>query len=117
MQYLLMIYDVEAGWKQMPQAERDERMAGYAAFTTDLQNAGKLVGANRLAPLSAASTVRVRNGQTQVTDGPYAETREQLGGYYLIEAKDIAEARAIAARIPSAHSGAVEVRPIHKDMP
>ena len=115
MQYLLIIYDVEAGWGAMPEAERNQRMAEYNSLTADLKTRGKLVGANRLAPTHTASTVRVRNGATQVTDGPYAETREQLGGYYLIEAADIAEARAVAARIPSARGGAVEVRPLHQE--
>ncbi len=115
MQYLLLIYDSEAGWKDIPPADQARLMADYNAFTADLKAKGQLVGANRLAATTTASTVRVRSGATQVTDGPYAETREQLGGYYLVEAKDLAEARAIAARIPSARYGSIEVRPLFQE--
>jgi hypothetical protein len=112
MQYLCLIYDNEKGWADMPQAEGQRIIAEYNKFTTDLQASGKLVGSNRLQSTANATTVRVRDGKTQLTDGPFAETREQLGGYYLIEAKDLDEATKIAAKIPSARYGSIEVRPI-----
>jgi hypothetical protein len=111
-QYLLLIYDNEHQFEAQPKAELDRIMADYTAFTADIQRSGHMVGANRLQPVATATTVRVRNGKTQITDGPFAETREQLGGYYLIEAKDLDEATKIAARIPSARLGSIEVRPI-----
>jgi hypothetical protein len=85
----------------------------YGAFTQSIQQNGNFVGGERLQPTATATTVRVRDGKTLTTDGPFAETKEQIGGFYLIEAKDIDEAIAIAARIPSARYGCVEVRPIH----
>ena len=113
MQYLLLIYDAEKQFAQLPAAELGTLMADYNKFSTDIKASGHLVGANRLQPVSNATTVRVREGKTQITDGPFAETREQLGGYYLIEAKNLDEATAIAARIPSAKLGSIEVRPIY----
>jgi hypothetical protein len=113
MQYLLLIYDEEKQWAQLPAAETGKLIAAYDAFSADVKASGHLVGANRLQPVSNATTVRVRSGKTQITDGPFAETREQLGGYYLIEAKNLDEATAIAARIPSAKLGSIEVRPIY----
>ena len=87
-------------------------MAGYRAFTQDIIANGKFKAADRLQPTTAATTVRVQGGKTLVTDGPFAETREQLGGYYIVEAVDLDDAIAIAARIPTAGRGCVEVRPI-----
>jgi hypothetical protein len=113
MQYLLLIYDAEKQFAQLPATELGALMADYNKFTTDIRATGHFVGANRLQPVSNATTVRVREGKTQITDGPFAETREQLGGYYLIEAKNLDEATAIAARIPSAKIGSIEVRPIY----
>jgi hypothetical protein len=84
----------------------------YVEFTKSIVQAGQFKAADRLRPVSTASTVRVRNGKVLVTDGPFAETREQLGGYYLIEGKNLDEALAVAARIPSAKHGSIEVRPI-----
>lgn len=112
MQYLLMIYENERILGEMPTADRDAVMGEYFAFTRSLRETGKLLGGNPLKPVATATTVRVRDGRAVVTDGPFAETKEQLGGYYLIEATDLDEARAIAARIPSAKWGSIEVRPI-----
>lgn len=112
MKYLCLIYHDETRWDRM---SKDEATAGYGkyrAFTNDIQASGHYVNGNPLKPTSTATTVRVRNGAISTTDGPYAETKEQLGGYFLVEAKDIDEAVAIAARIPVGENGAVEVRPI-----
>ena len=112
MQYLLMIYRNEAELGGMTAADRQKMMADYGAFTQSIIQSGNFKAADRLQPTSTATTVRVRDGKTLTTDGPFAETREQLGGYYMVEAKDLDEAMAIAARIPSARVGAIEVRPI-----
>lgn len=88
----------------------------YMEFTKSIVQAGNFKAGDRLKPVSAASTVRVRNGKAAITDGPFAETREQLGGYYLIEAKNLDEATAIAARIPGARFGSIEVRPVYPPM-
>jgi hypothetical protein len=112
MQYLLLIYAEESQWGTMSEAERGKMMSEYGAFTEAIQKSKNYVGGNRLQPTSSATIVRVRDGKTAKTHGPYAEAREQLGGYYLVEAKDLDDACAIAARIPGARHGAVEVRPI-----
>jgi hypothetical protein len=112
MQVLLMIYSEEAGWGRMSEAERNGAIAAYNAYTEALIQAGAMQGANRLAPSAMAHTVRVAGGAPQVLDGPYAETREQLGGYYLLEVEDMAAALRWAARCPGAAHGVVEVRPI-----
>lgn len=112
MNYLLMIYGNEAQEAAMSEAALGEMHQAYVEFTKSIVQAGQFRAGERLRPVSSASTVRVRNGKTAITDGPFAETREQLGGYYLVDAKDLDEAIAIAARIPSAHTGSVEVRPI-----
>ena len=112
MKYLCLIYDVESGWATMPKAEADAIMGEYRAFTESIQKSGHHVGGNQLQPTSAATTVRVRNGKVSATDGPFAETKEQLGGYYMIEAKDLNDAIQVASRIPSAKVGSIEVRPI-----
>ena len=112
MQYLLLIYTQESEWGTMSEAERGKMMSEYMSFTQGIQRSNSYVGGNRLQPTSAATTVRVRDGKTTKTHGPYAETREQLGGYYLIEAEDLDRACAIAAEIPGARHGTVEVRPI-----
>jgi hypothetical protein len=112
MQYLLLIYDPEKHWQTMAEPQRNELFAGYMKFTQDIKTSGHYVGGNALQPTHTATTVRVRDGKTSTTDGPFAETREQLGGYYLIEAKDLDEATKIAARIPSSAFGSIEVRPI-----
>lgn len=112
MQYLLMIYSDEAKGAKATKAEIDQMHAAYGAYTEALIKAGVMVGGNRLRPSSTASTVRVAAGKTAVLDGPYAETKEQLGGYYLIEAPDLDSALKWAARCPGASLGAMEVRPI-----
>jgi hypothetical protein len=112
MQYLLLIYDAEKEWAAMPEAERNKMFGDYMAFTNDIKASGHYRAGDALQPVHTATTVRVREGKTSTTDGPFAETREQLGGYYLIEAKDLDEATRIAARIPSARIGSIEVRPV-----
>ena len=108
MQYMLLIYSNENG-----AAEGDpDVLKRYGTFTEDVRENGKLVTADRLQPTAAATTVRIRNGETLVTDGPFAETKEQLGGYYLVDAADMDEALKIAKRIPSARYGSIEVRPV-----
>lgn len=112
MQYLLLIYDNEKLWADMPKTESASMFAQYTEFTRGIKASGHFVAGDALQPIATATTVRVRDGKTTTTDGPFAETREQLGGYYLVEAKDLDEAVAIAARIPSAKIGSIEVRPI-----
>lgn len=114
MQYLLLIYENEARYEKMGEAELGKLLGEYRAFSQSIIEGGQLRAGDALQPTSTATTVRVRDGKIAVTDGPFAETREQLGGYYLIEAKDLDEAVAIAARIPSARVGSIEVRPIQK---
>lgn len=109
MQYLLMIYAEEGGWNKMPEAAQRE---GQNAYTDALRKAGILLGSNRLRDTADATTVRITGGKTKVQDGPFAETKEQLGGYYLIEAKDLDDAIAWAARCPGAAHGTMEVRPV-----
>ena len=112
MQYLLTLYAEETGWERMTKEEQQKGMAAYAAYTEALKQAGALKGSNRLQPISTATTVRTTNGKTQVLDGPYADTKEQLGGYYLIEAPDLDAALSWAARCPGSQHGVIEVRPI-----
>jgi hypothetical protein len=112
MQYLLLIYTNEAEYDARPQAEVAKTMAEYGTFTQGIVQSGNFKGGERLRPVATATTVRVRNGKTMTTDGPFAETREQLGGYYMIDAKNLDEATAIAAKIPGAQFGCIEVRPI-----
>ena len=112
MQYLLMIYSNQAEVSKMDAATGQKMMEEYGAFTQSIVQSGNFKAGDRLQPTTTATTVRVRDGKTLTTDGPFAETREQLGGYYLVEAKDLDTALAIAARIPSARYGSIEVRPI-----
>ena len=112
MQYLLLIYSNEVEYNARPQAEVAQTMADYGTFTQGIVQNGNFKGGERLRPISSATTVRVRNGKTMTTDGPFAETREQLGGYYLVEAKDLDTALGLAARIPGAKTGSIEVRPV-----
>ena len=112
MQYLLMIYSKEGAWEKMSPAEQQQGLAAYNAFTEALKKSGALAGRNRLRGASTATTVRVANGKPQVQDGPYADTKEQLGGYYLIDVADIDAALAWAGRCPGASHGIVEVRPV-----
>lgn len=112
MQYLLLIYANEAEMAARSSADTQAITAEYTEFTKGIIQGGQFKGADRLKPTSTASTVRVRNGKVMTTDGPFAETREQLGGYYMVEAKNLDEAIAIAARIPGAKNGSIEVRPV-----
>ena len=112
MQYLLLIYGNEKDFDKLTHAERQGVTREYTEFTKSIAQSGHLRGGNELQPVASARTVRVRDKKRTVTDGPFAETKEQLGGYYLIEAKDQDEAIAVAARIPSVRWGSIEVRPI-----
>jgi hypothetical protein len=112
MQYLLMLYSEEGGWNQLTKEQQDQGMAAYRAYTEALQKAGVLKGSNRLQPTSAATTVRLANGKPHVLDGPYVESKEQIGGYYLIDVADLDAAISWAARCPGAGHGTVEVRPV-----
>jgi hypothetical protein len=112
MKYLCLIYDEEKKLNQMPKTEGEAFMGEYFGFTEGIKKSGHYLGGNALQPVQTATTVRVRNGKVSTTDGPFAETQEQLGGYYLIEAKDLNDALQVAAKIPSARIGSIEVRPI-----
>jgi hypothetical protein len=112
MQYLLLIYRNEAELGKASQADRKQMMADYGAFTQSIIQSGHFKAGDGLQPTTTATTVRVRDGKILTTDGPFAETREQLGGYYLVEAKDLDTAIGIAARIPGAKAGSIEVRPV-----
>ena len=112
MQYLLMIYRSEAELGKMTDADRQKMSTDYGAFTQSIIQSGHFKAGDGLQPSTTATTVRVREGKVLTTDGPFAETREQLGGYYLVEAKDLDAAIGIAARIPGAKDGSIEVRPI-----
>ncbi len=113
MQYLLIIYAEEKKMAATPEAELGKIVAEFNAYTKSIVESGNFVASGRLQPTSTATTVRVREGKTLTTHGPFAETREQLGGYYLVEARDLDEALALAARIPGARYGSIEVRPLH----
>ena len=115
MKYLCLLYADETGYPRLPKAEADQWMARFAAFTDEIKKSGHFVASNRLQPTHAATTVRVRDGKLSATDGPFMETKEQLGGYYLIEARDLNDAIQVAGKIPGALYGSVEVRPI-RDM-
>ncbi|HLY90903.1 MAG TPA: YciI family protein [Acetobacteraceae bacterium] len=112
MQYILLIHSNEAAVKSAPKEATERMHAAYMAYTEALARAGVVVGGNRLRPSSATTTVRLVDGKTQVLDGPYAETKEQIAGYYLIEVPDMDAALSWAARCPGANGGAIEVRPI-----
>jgi hypothetical protein len=112
MKYLCLIYDEEKKLSSMSKTEGDAMMGEYFAFTEDIKKSGHYLGGNALQPVHTATTVRVRNGKVSTTDGPFAETQEQLGGYYLIEAKDLNDAIQVAQKIPSSRIGSIEVRPI-----
>jgi hypothetical protein len=112
MQYLLLIYGDQNGWESMSEEERGQVFQDYGTFTQELENSGSMVGGNALQPTQTATTVRVRNDETLTTDGPFAETKEQLGGYYLVDVNSIDEALEWAAKIPGARHGSIEVRPV-----
>jgi hypothetical protein len=112
MQYLLMIYVNEEGWTQLTPAEQEQGVAAYMAYTETLRKAGALVGVNRLAQSASAARVRVDDGKPRVLNGPYADSKEQLGGYYLIDVPDLDTAISWAARCPGASHGVIEVRQV-----
>jgi hypothetical protein len=112
MQYLMLLYASESTFNTLTPEQQKAGVEQYSRFTEEIKHNGKWVNSNRLAPVASATTVRVRDGKRVVTDGPFVETKEQLGGYYLIEAKDLDEAIAIAARCPGAEHGTIEVRPV-----
>jgi hypothetical protein len=112
MQYLMLIYQNEAEFAKATEKELTPMYQEYGKLRDELAAGGKFIGGNQLQPTGTATTVRVRDGKRAVTDGPFAETKEQLGGYFLVDAKDLDEAIAIAGRIPSARTGSIEVRPI-----
>jgi hypothetical protein len=111
MRYLLLIYTAEASEPPSPEV-RESEMKAYGVFTEDIRKRGLMQAGEALEPTSTATTVRVQDGRTVTTDGPYAETKEALGGFYLVDARDLDEAIELAARIPAAKHGAIEVRPI-----
>lgn len=112
MQYILLIYANEAGWAEATPAQQEQGMAAYRAFTEALAKAGVLTSRNRLQPTSTATTVRLVNDKAQVLNGPYPDTKEQLGGYFIIDVPDLDAALSWAARCPGASHGIVEVRPV-----
>jgi hypothetical protein len=112
MKYLFLIYEDEQLAQKMPKAEIDQVNAEYFAFIEDTEKSGNLLAGDPLQPTHTATTVRVRKGKTTMTDGPFAETKEQLGGYFLVEAADLNEAIKLASKIPAVRTGSIEVRPI-----
>jgi hypothetical protein len=118
MRYALLIYANEQEWASQSEEQSQAQFDEYMAFTKDIVDRGIQKGGEALQATSTATTVRVRDGQTMTTDGPFAETKEQLGGFYVVECKDLDEAIELAARIPDARSGSVEIRPVMEiDMP
>ncbi len=115
MQYMLLIYGSGDSWQTLTPEQQQEIGAAYFAFTEELQGAGKMVGGDALQPITTATSVRVRNGETLTTDGPFAETKEVLGGYYLIDVDTLDQALEWAAKIPGAAHGTIEVRPVVTD--
>ena len=115
MEYLALIYADESVWERMPAAERESAYEQYAEFSRAARDAGVLVGGNELGSTSSATTVRVRDDELLVSDGPYAEVKEALGGYFIINCQSLEDALDWAARIPAAEHGAVEIRPVHVD--
>jgi len=112
MQYLCLIYEDEKSWQKLPPAESEKIQGEYHAYTESIKQGGQLVDGNALQPTHTATTVRMRQGKLTTTDGPFAETKEQLGGYYLLKARDLNEAIQLAAKIPGARFGSIEVRPV-----
>ncbi len=112
MKYLCLIYDDEKKMEAMSKSDSDAFLGEYFAFTEGIKKSGHLLGGEALQPVSTATTVRIRNGKISTTDGPFAETKEQLGGYYFINARDLNDAIQVAAKIPSARYGSIEVRPV-----
>lgn len=117
MQYLLLLYSDESGWDTLSSEEQEQAVGAYNAYTEALKEAGVHAGSNRLGPSESATRVRVEDGRSQVLDGPYADSKEQLGGYYLIDVPDLDAALSWASRCPGAHHGTVEVRPVWATAP
>ena len=112
MKYLLLIYENEADFANLSEAEGNKIFAEYMDYTKGIKKNGNYIGGEALQPVATATTVRQRNGKTLTTDGPFAETKEQLGGFFLVEAKDLDEAIKLAGGIPAVRNGSIEVRPI-----
>ena len=112
MRYMLLIYESEGAWAGMSEEEQGKAYGEYMSFTDDIKAKGQYISGAPLQPVATATTVRVKDGKAISTDGPFAETREQLGGYYLVEAKDLDEAIGLAKRIPAARMGSIEIRPV-----
>lgn len=112
MKYMLLIYHDELVWNELGESERQQIYGEYRNLREQLQSGGQYLDGSQLQPATTATSIRIRDGEELVTDGPFAETHEQLGGYFLIEARDLDEAIAVAKRIPSARMGAIEVRPL-----
>jgi len=112
MKYMLLIYQDEQVWNGRTEPERQQIYEEYRQLIEELKSKGKYLAGDQLQPAITASTVRVRDGKQMITDGPFAETREQLGGFFLIDARDVDEAKRIAAQIPSARMGSIEIRPV-----
>ena len=112
MQYLLLIYDSEATWEKMSPTDQAKMYEEYGKFTNEIKAKGNHLAGHQLKPVATATTVRVRDGKRVATDGPFAETKEQLGGFYLVEANNLDDAIEMAGKIPGARFGSVEVRPI-----
>jgi hypothetical protein len=115
MQYMLLIYNPPGDWESLPAEQRQQVHEAYGTFTEELQTSGKMVAGDALQSISTATSIRVRDGETLTTDGPFAETKEVLGGYYLIDVDTIDEALEWAAKIPGAQYGTIEVRPVVTD--
>ena len=112
MRYALLIYASEQEWANQTEEQSQAVYQEYMAFTKDIVDRGLMAGGEALQPTATATTVRVRDGETMTTDGPFAETKDQLGGFYLVDCKDLDEAIEVASKIPSASEGCIEVRPI-----
>jgi hypothetical protein len=112
MKYLLLIYESEQAWAGVSEAEQGKIFGEYMEYTNRIKKNGNYIAGEALQPISAATTVRVKNGKTLTTDGPFAETKEQLGGFYMVEARDLDEAIKLATGIPAVRTGSIEVRPI-----
>ena len=118
MRYALLIYASEQDWASQSEEQAQAQFQDYMSFTKDIVDRGLMAGGEALQPTATATTVRVRDGETLTTDGPFAETKDQLGGFYLVDCKDLDEAIEVAARIPDVRGGSIEIRPIMEtDMP
>lgn len=115
MKYMLLIYHEETAWDTLTEQQRQDIYSEYRRFSEDIVKSGNYISGSELHPVSTATSVRVRDGKQLATDGPFAETKEQLGGYYLVEAKDLDEAITLAVRIPSARVGTIEIRPLAEE--